>query len=295
MSFRKTLACAFVVTVAAGGCALDTDNDVPTPTGETEEARGRLGKADFPGSCAADDGANYCGGKAKKGKCYCDDLCTNYGDCCADAKSVCDLGNSECSVDKDCDDGFCGYGADQDRVCKPWGQEGDKCGGFVPAAMVNKCAPELTCIYPEPTHDVPGTCSNVTVNPPPPECDPTLICTQAFSCVDELWYPTGCGPANCDEPVGPCPTVNPPPPTCDETLVCAQVLTCIAGEQYPTGCGPDNCDKPIGPCPTVNPPPPNVDTCENSCGGAAPGKACFCDAVCSQYGDCCSDYQDVCL
>jgi hypothetical protein len=35
-------------------------------------------------------------------------------------------------------------------------------------------------------------------------CDPSLICTQALTCVDGQLYPTGCGPKNCDRPLGPC-------------------------------------------------------------------------------------------
>jgi hypothetical protein len=37
-----------------------------------------------------------------------------------------------------------------------------------------------------------------------PTCDATLICGQAISCVDGQWYPTTCGPANCDAPMGEC-------------------------------------------------------------------------------------------
>jgi hypothetical protein len=37
-----------------------------------------------------------------------------------------------------------------------------------------------------------------------PRCDPTLICTQVITCVGGLLYPTGCGPRNCDKPIGPC-------------------------------------------------------------------------------------------
>lgn len=36
------------------------------------------------------------------------------------------------------------------------------------------------------------------------ECDPKLICTQVITCVDGLQYPTGCGPKNCDKPIGVC-------------------------------------------------------------------------------------------
>ena len=36
------------------------------------------------------------------------------------------------------------------------------------------------------------------------QCDPSLICGQAFTCVDGLLYPTTCGPSNCDTPVNTC-------------------------------------------------------------------------------------------
>lgn len=39
---------------------------------------------------------------------------------------------------------------------------------------------------------------------PAASCDPTLICGQALTCVDGQLYPTTCGPANCDKPLGPC-------------------------------------------------------------------------------------------
>ena len=31
-------------------------------------------------------------------------------------------------------------------------------------------------------------------------------------------------------------------------------------------------------------------SCESSCGSAAPG-GCWCDEVCTEYGDCCVDYE----
>ncbi len=33
--------------------------------------------------------SGYCGGYSSSGSCYCDDLCTSYGDCCADYLDVC--------------------------------------------------------------------------------------------------------------------------------------------------------------------------------------------------------------
>jgi hypothetical protein len=49
--------------------------------------------------------------------------------------------------------------------------------------------------------DCGGICVELSCKP---ECDPTLICTQALTCVDGQLYPTGCGPRNCDTPIGDC-------------------------------------------------------------------------------------------
>jgi len=35
-------------------------------------------------------------------------------------------------------------------------------------------------------------------------------------------------------------------------------------------------------------------SCKNACGGQAANAACYCDAACAQYGDCCTDYQQQC-
>jgi hypothetical protein len=64
-----------------------------------------------------------------------------------------------CSSDSDCDDGFCGWAEDNNtRICKPYSQEGESCEGFVMPSHRSVCAPGLTCVFPEPTHDHPGTC-----------------------------------------------------------------------------------------------------------------------------------------
>ncbi len=68
-------------------------------------------------------------------------------------------------------------------------------------------------------------------------CDPTLFCGQAISCVDGQWYPTTCGPANCDQPMGPCGDPDPEPQACGGLLG----LTCGDGEfcnyAEEAGCG----------------------------------------------------------
>jgi hypothetical protein len=49
--------------------------------------------------------------------------------------------------------------------------------------------------------DCGGICVELSCKP---ACDPTLICTQVLTCVDGKLYPTGCGPRNCDQPIGDC-------------------------------------------------------------------------------------------
>jgi hypothetical protein len=138
---------ALVLTpLLAGGCVADprdrsSDEDL-------HEDRGPIGKADLYGQCMEID-INYCSLKSS-GNCWCDELCTQFGDCCSDYQDAC------------VDDG--------------------------------------------------------------PSCDPTLICGQAITCVDGQWYPTTCGPANCDEPMGPCG--EPEPKSCGGWLG----ETCDAGE-----------------------------------------------------------------
>ena len=40
--------------------------------------------------------------------------------------------------------------------------------------------------------------------------------------------------------------------------------------------------------------PTNPNSCDDNCGSQAPG-GCWCDSQCSSFGDCCSDYQALCL
>lgn len=64
-----------------------------------------------------------------------------------------------CTDDSDCTSGFCGWDADNDRICKPYGDIGDQCGGFVVPDARNFCDPSLVC-YQDPAQntDFPGVC-----------------------------------------------------------------------------------------------------------------------------------------
>ena len=65
----------FALSIAAAACST---------TSEDDPERGPIGKADSIGTC---EGA--CGDISAAGDCYCDDLCVDYGDCCADHVAVC--------------------------------------------------------------------------------------------------------------------------------------------------------------------------------------------------------------
>ncbi|MBV1857250.1 MAG: hypothetical protein KUG77_02485 [Nannocystaceae bacterium] len=40
--------------------------------------------------------------------------------------------------------------------------------------------------------------------------------------------------------------------------------------------------------------PAPAASCAGNCGGEAPGGSCFCDSTCTEYSDCCGDYDSVC-
>lgn len=67
------------VLLLAGACAADS-----APSDDFAD-RGAIGKADLIGSC---QGA--CDGPSLDGNCWCDDLCDDFGDCCADKAAICE-------------------------------------------------------------------------------------------------------------------------------------------------------------------------------------------------------------
>ena len=100
-----------------------------------------------------------------------------------------------CQADSDCNDGFCGWTASNARVCKPWGEAGDQCEGFVTPAYRNWCEPGLTCVRDpnDPTFDQPGTCAD-------------LSCSQFVqNCPSGYTCEFGCPNGNCGiNPPGSC-------------------------------------------------------------------------------------------
>lgn len=122
------------------------------------------------------------------------------------------------------------------------------------------CPAELSCVggFLYPTACGPANC-DAPIGPCDGSCDPSLACVPAETCFQGSLYPTACGPANCDAAIGPCD------PKCDPTMLCSPVPSCYDGLLYPSACGPFNCDVPIGPCGSTCDPSlvcPAVLTCE---------------------------------
>jgi hypothetical protein len=86
-------------------------------SGSDDAQRGPLGKADSVGSCITSD----CDGPAPGGgNCWCDEACTEFGDCCPDKVEVCDA-----PVSQSCG-GLAGLGCGEDEYCHY--DEDETCG-----------------------------------------------------------------------------------------------------------------------------------------------------------------------
>ena len=122
----KTLRLAlFLSTAFAAGCSVEGD-DGTVPSSEAERG---LGKADGVwGSCTSWWG-DACGGPSDEGNCWCDDLCVDFGDCCADKVDVCGgegpvepeptlcLTDEACGEGMHCDHSECLSGCSGDMFC----------------------------------------------------------------------------------------------------------------------------------------------------------------------------------
>ncbi len=92
------------------------------------------------------------------------------------------------------------------------------------------------------------------------------ICTSASECAENCCIATSGGSSVC-APSSFCPAPTDPTPT-DPT--------------------------PTDPTPTDPTPTGTDDSCQGNCGGQAPS-GCYCDLMCSIYGDCCADKWTYCI
>lgn len=255
------------------GCS-SADDGTEDPTGQGEERRVSLGKADsLAGKCSL-NGVSYCGGKSKN-KCWCDAACAQYGDCCADYKTSCGGGSAtECKTTADCPSGqYCQAqdGCNTPGVCKP------KPTGVICAQVITKyctCEGETKvsnngCIFDRFAHK--GECEQKQM------CGgiASLPCPDGMQCVDDP--DDSCDPANGGA-------------DCSGMCVAQQGCSPVMCELYcaygfkkdANGCEICSC----------NPAPGN--SCEGKCGGPSADKSCYCDSSCKSYGDCCADYDKYC-
>lgn len=242
----------------AWACVPQTD---PIPEEEIANERGDSAKTS--GSCATPKG-DTCGGKAKNGSCWCDELCAQYGDCCSDVGDTC--GTNECTLG---DDTTCGEGQTCNailckKLCPPGMSQNECCG---PHYCADAPAPEL-CLADD-------------------ACGPGRVCDHSeclSGCADGMICPAVC--------YGQC--VDAPAPT-----------MCGGFAGFPCPAGQECVDDPADDCDPANggadcggicidAPPPAANSCQGHCGGPSEDKSCYCDDLCEGYGDCCSDFAELC-
>jgi hypothetical protein len=192
-------------------------------SGDTDDSnRGPIGKADsLSGSC---DGA--CGG-ISDGDCYCDSICSDFGDCCLDAAEMCEV--DECDLITNlCPEGY---------ICQP----GD-CLAYCPDGDLGCCAPnncvseDLECLTSEdcPELNCPlgggivGECVDYQCQDPDildcpnVECSPEHYCPH-YSCPFGGGLDGECVDYQCQDPnILDCPNVE-----CETSADCEGMLVCV--------------------------------------------------------------------
>ncbi|MEW5754817.1 MAG: Dickkopf N-terminal cysteine-rich domain-containing protein [Pseudomonadota bacterium] len=68
--------------------------------------------------------------------------------------------NNRCASDSECSSGqWCRIGSTGEGQCVEFAQEGERCEGFVLPEYRERCAPDLTCVFPPYIADAPGICT----------------------------------------------------------------------------------------------------------------------------------------
>ncbi len=128
----------------------------------------------------------------------------------------------------------------------------------------------------------PGSCGVNTPGNPDPQPDPPPVPQPK---------PDPPAPAG-NSCQGQCGASNPVPnssPECYCDTACTNAGDCCA--DYQSVCGGSS-PQPTPPQPT---PPKTGGSCAGACGSAeATADGCYCDTSCLGFGDCCSDYENVC-
>jgi len=219
--------------------------------------------------------------------CYCDELCGDYGDCCADmciwcpdlAPQCLDSCRGSCGGESLLGDCWC------DEEC--W-ERGDCCSD-----VCKLCGCDLTSqtASPSPTQSLqtpvdPGASCQYSCGESAPDgdcyCDETCI-YFGDCCVDACeWCPMlpqcliTCLPNSCQDHCG----------------VGAEGGVCWCDDECTNygDCCADSCDF----CPELTHCAPDWNSCEERCSSEALSGECWCDLYCANWGDCCTDVCEWC-
>jgi len=310
MKSLRILIVASMAAVAITACS-------PTDDANSDARRGPIGKADVFGSCETSN----CDGPAADGNCWCDELCTFFDDCCEDKVSVCDapepvlcgarLGDT-CQADEYCHweiGATCGW-ADGAGTCRitpeacieifapVCGCDGNTYGNGCKANAAGvsilhagecppptcggiaglQCPSDLVCVAVATDVCNPANggadCGGICIDPPMCGGFAGFLCDAGFDCIDDPR--DNCDPQNggadCS---GVCIKALCQPVTCE--------MFCPAGFQTDAnGCEICVCNE------------PEPDSCIAHCDGTSEDGSCYCDDLCTFYGDCCADYAPSC-
>ena len=241
------------------------------------------------GSCSG-----LCGGASAD--CYCDDNCSQQGDCCHDYES-------ECHVSKvNTCQGRCGHvsvsvsGCQCDNQCV---KVGDCCQDYSA-----KCLPSLIATTQKPLKH---SCKNKCLGKkslrflrkiPDTTCYCDEACVKVGDCCED--YDQYCQDTKTTTTTQVSVTFG----TCEGRCYNAKIfrLTSRKGNcecdifcQKYGDCCPDYLEKCVTTTTTTSPSTTTSGggSCLGHCGGAT-GDGCYCDSGCDRAGDCCQDYKQVC-
>jgi len=244
--------------------------------------RGRVGKADtVEGSC---EESNACGAQSGGG-CWCDSLCMFYGDCCADTAEFCDIDECNATENTGCPEGeTCMAVGDANNCQVPPGAD---CPDWNDPAVhytsfdINVCAViRFSCDEDQEGFSDPDCGCG---------CAPAraAMCGGfgAFMCEGENEYCDYGSHCGSGDQSGLC-QVKPEACTAHYDPVCGCDNQTYSNSCYASAAGVSV--QSHGEC------APAPNSCQSHCGGQSEDASCWCDSLCTSYGDCCDDKTAAC-